>query len=75
VVVSDRTGVAASFRDGEALVVPYDERATVDAISRVLGDPALRSSLAEGALRAARRTTWDAVVDEQIAIYDEALRL
>ena len=75
VVVSDQTGVAASFREGEALVVPYDEQATVDAISRVLGDPALRSSLAEGALRAARRTTWDAVVDEQIAIYDEALGL
>jgi len=73
VVVSDRTGVAASFRDGEALVVPYDEAATVDAISRVLGDAALRSSLAEGALRAARRTTWDSVVDEQVAIYEEAL--
>ena len=73
VVVSDRTGVAASFRDGEALVVPYDEAATVNAISRVLGDVALRSSLAEGALRAARRTTWDSVVDEQVAIYEEAL--
>jgi glycosyltransferase involved in cell wall biosynthesis len=75
VIVSDRAGVAASFGDGEALVVPYDERATVDAISRVLGEPALRSSLAEGALRAARRSTWDAVVDEQVAIYEEALRL
>jgi len=73
VVVSDRTGVAASFEDGEALVVPYDEQATVQAIARVLGEPALRSSLAEGALRAARRTTWDAVVDEQVAIYEDAL--
>jgi glycosyltransferase involved in cell wall biosynthesis len=73
VVVSDRTGIAGSFRKGEALVVPYDEGATVDAISRVLGDPALRQSLGEGALRAARRSTWDAVVDEQVAIYEEAL--
>jgi glycosyltransferase involved in cell wall biosynthesis len=75
VIVSDRTGVAASFEEGEALVVPYDEEATVAAIARVLGDPALRTSLAEGALRAARRTTWDAVVDEQLVIYEEALRL
>jgi glycosyltransferase involved in cell wall biosynthesis len=73
VIVSDRTGVAASFEDDEALVVPYDERATVEAVARVLGDAGLRHSLAEGALRAARRTTWNAVVDEQVAIYEEAL--
>jgi len=73
VIVSDRTGVAAAFQEGEALVVPYDEQATADAIALVLGDTALRRSLAEGALRAARRTTWDAVVDEQVAIYEEAL--
>jgi glycosyltransferase involved in cell wall biosynthesis len=73
VVVSDRTGVAASFAEGEALVVPYDEGATVDAVARVLGDDRLRASLAEGALGAARRSTWDGVVDEQLAIYDEAL--
>jgi glycosyltransferase involved in cell wall biosynthesis len=73
VVVSDRTGVAASFREGEALVVPYDEGATVDAIARVLGDRGLQRSLAEGALRAARRSTWDAVVEAQVALYEEAL--
>jgi len=53
--------------------VPYAEQATVDAIERVLEDPSLRSTLAEGALRAARRTTWDAVVDAQLGIYEEAL--
>ena len=73
VVVSDRTGVAASFGDGEALVVPYDPHATVAAIDRVLHDDALHATLSEGALRAARRSTWDAVVDEQVAIYREAL--
>jgi glycosyltransferase involved in cell wall biosynthesis len=74
VVVSDRTGIAASFREDEALVVPYDETATVDAIARVLGDADLRTRLAEGALHAARRSTWDAVVDAQLAIYEEAAR-
>ena len=73
VVVSDRTGVAASFEDGEALVVPYDAEATVEAIGRVLRDPALRAVLEQGALRAARRSTWDAVVDVQLRIYEEAL--
>jgi len=45
VVVSDRCGVAASFRAGEALVIPYEQEAVVDAIRRVLTDGAL----AEGA--------------------------
>ena len=72
VIVSDRSGVAASFTKGEALVVPYDVEATVAAVGRVLGDPALRAELAAGALRAAQRTTWDAVVDAQLAIYEEA---
>jgi glycosyltransferase involved in cell wall biosynthesis len=73
VVVSDRTGVAASFADGEALVVPYETDATVDAVARVLRDPDLRRRLSDGALRAAARSTWDAVVDQQLAIYAEAI--
>ena len=73
VVVSDRTGVASAFGEGEALVVPYDREATIAAIARVLDDEALRRSLGAGALRAARRKTWDAVADAQVAIYEEAL--
>jgi glycosyltransferase involved in cell wall biosynthesis len=73
VIVSDRTGVAASFEDGEALVVPYDAEATVAAIGRVLGNEELRAQLEVGALRAASRSTWDGVVDAQLRIYEEAL--
>jgi glycosyltransferase involved in cell wall biosynthesis len=73
VIVSDRTGIASSFADGEALVVPYRPEATVEAITRILGDDALRRQLEEGALRAATRSTWDAVADEQLALYEEAL--
>ncbi len=73
VVVSDRCGVAASFAEDEALVVPYDRDATVAAVERVLADDALRARLSDGALRAAARSTWDAVVDAQVAIYEEAL--
>jgi glycosyltransferase involved in cell wall biosynthesis len=73
VIVSDRTGVASSFAEGEALVVPYAPEATVEAIASVLADDALRRQLEAGALRAASRSTWDAVVDEQLALYGEAL--
>ena len=73
VVVSDRTGVASAFGE-EALVVPYDREATIAAIARVLDDESLRRSLGAGALRAARRKTWDAVADAQVAIYEEGAR-
>ena len=74
VIVSDRTGVAVSFAEGEALVVPYEPEATVEAVTRVLADAELRGRLREGALRAAGRSTWDTVVDAQLTIYEEALR-
>ena len=73
VIVSDRTGVASAFREGEALVVPYSADATVAAVERVLADISLRRRLSEGALRAAARTTWDDVAAQQVAIYREAI--
>jgi glycosyltransferase involved in cell wall biosynthesis len=73
VVVSDRSGVAASFDEGEALVVPFGEDETVEAVTRVVGDDALRAALSAGALRAAARSSWDAVADAQLALYREAV--
>lgn len=73
VIVSDQTGIAASFEEGEALVVPYEREATVAAIERVLTDASVRAQLAEGGRRAARRVTWDTVVERQLALYREAL--
>jgi glycosyltransferase involved in cell wall biosynthesis len=72
VIVSDRCGIASFFRDGEALVVPYERGAVVDAIRRVLTDPSLREQLARGGPEAARRTSWDRVVDVQEEIYRAA---
>jgi len=69
VIVSDRCGIATSFRDGEALVVPYDREAVVQAVQRVVADDELRARLARGAVEAARRTSWDDVTDRQEAIY------
>ena len=69
VIVSDRCGIAAFFDEGEALVVPYERRAVVDAIRRVLTDDGLRQRLARGGPVAARRMSWDHVTDVQEEIY------
>jgi glycosyltransferase involved in cell wall biosynthesis len=71
VIVSDRCGIAGFFEDGEALVVPYERRAVVEAIRRVLSDPTLRKQLARGGPAAARRMSWDAVTDVQERIYTD----
>jgi glycosyltransferase involved in cell wall biosynthesis len=69
VVVSDRCGIAEFFKEGEALVVPYERDAVVDAIRRVLSDPQLRERLTRGGPEAARRMSWDHVTDSQEEIY------
>jgi glycosyltransferase involved in cell wall biosynthesis len=71
VIVSDRCGIAGFFEDGEALVVPYERRAVVEAIRRVLSDPTLREQLARGGPAAARRMSWDTVTDVQERIYTD----
>jgi len=72
VIVSDRCGIADFFADGEALVVPYDRDAVVNAVRRVLTDETLRTSLARGGVEAAKRTSWDRVTDMQEDIYRAA---
>jgi glycosyltransferase involved in cell wall biosynthesis len=72
VVVTDRAGVAGSFRDGEAIVVPETRDAVVGAIARVLGDAELRATLAAGGVTAARRNSWDRVAELQEEIYRAA---
>jgi glycosyltransferase involved in cell wall biosynthesis len=72
VVVSDRCGIAGYFEAGEALVVPYDGAAVVEAVRRVLSDAELRDRLASGGVAAARRMSWDRVTDLQEDIYRAA---
>jgi glycosyltransferase involved in cell wall biosynthesis len=71
VIVSDRCGIAGFFEDGEALVVPYERAAVVEAIRRVLSDRPLREQLARGGPAAARRMSWDTVTDVQERIYTD----
>jgi glycosyltransferase involved in cell wall biosynthesis len=69
VVVTDRCGVADFLREGEALVVPEQRGAILDAVRTVLADPALRARLAAGGVAAARRSSWDAVTGRQEELY------
>jgi glycosyltransferase involved in cell wall biosynthesis len=71
VVISDRCGIAGFFQDGEALIVPYERTAVVEAVRSVLADPDLRARLARGGVAAARRTSWNQVTDTQEQIYRE----
>ena len=69
VVVTDRCGVAEFFREGEALVVPDDRPAILDAVRSILAEPELRARLSAGGVEAARRNSWDAVADRQEELY------
>jgi glycosyltransferase involved in cell wall biosynthesis len=71
VIVSDRCGIASFFQDGEALVVPYDGAAVTGALREVLSNGDLRTALARGGVEAARRMSWDRVVERQEEIYRE----
>jgi glycosyltransferase involved in cell wall biosynthesis len=72
VVVTDGCGVASCFRDGEALVVPYDGDAVTAAVGRVLASGELRAELGRGGLAAATRNSWERVVTLQEQLYDAA---
>jgi glycosyltransferase involved in cell wall biosynthesis len=69
VVVTNRCGIADFLEDGEALVVPDDGTAILDAVRSVLTDPGLRARLSAGGVEAARRSSWDAVTDRQEELY------
>jgi glycosyltransferase involved in cell wall biosynthesis len=72
IVVSDRCGVAEFLGDA-ALVVPYDRRTVVDAVSRLLEQTGLRASLGAQAMDAARRHSWATIVDRQVELYEHAI--
>jgi glycosyltransferase involved in cell wall biosynthesis len=71
VIVTDRCGIAEFFQGGEALVVPYERAAIVEAVRNVLVNPELQARLARGGIVAARRNSWDRVTDVQEEIYRE----
>ena len=74
-IAADTGGVLEFARHGEnAWLTRTGDRAALDAgLDRLLGDPALRSRLREGALRTAGERRWDLVYDRLVADYGEVL--
>jgi glycosyltransferase involved in cell wall biosynthesis len=58
-VLSDLPAHRETLGQAALFVAPSDVRSMADALERVLGDSALRSSLAERARRAVSRLSWD----------------
>jgi glycosyltransferase involved in cell wall biosynthesis len=63
-VIDGQSGIVVPPRDGPALAA---------ALARVLGDPALRASLAEQGYRRVRTMTWSRTADATLDVYRRAL--
>ena len=74
-IAADAGGVLEFARHGEnAWLTRAGDRAALDAgLDRLLGDPALRSRLSEGALRTAGERRWDLVYDRLVMDYGEVI--
>jgi len=74
-LVAAAGGVLEFAKHGENawLVAPNSAEATTRGLRRLLEDRALRSRLAEGALRTAEAHDWDQVYDQLLDDYQEAI--
>ena len=55
------------------LVAPNSAPALAEGLRRLIHDPALRHSLAEGGLQTARERAWDGVYDQLLDDYRDAI--
>ena len=69
-------GIPAFVADGEdgLLFDPQDERACLEALARLLSDPALRRRMGEaGRNRARQDYSWDRITERLVSVYDEVV--
>lgn len=69
VIASDTSAMPEVAGDAALLVPPSDSQALADAMRRVLGEPALRSSLAERGRRRAQAFSWRACAERTLDVY------
>ncbi len=76
-VCADATGSRSLVVDGESgfLVSPGDAAGYVQALGRLIADPALRARMGAAAHLCSRRYTWDAVIGALVEQYREVLDL
>lgn len=74
-VCADATGSQSLVTDGETgfLVRPGDDAGYIEAVGRLIADPALRVRLGAAAHLRSRRYTWDAVINALVDQYREVL--
>lgn len=73
VVVTHRCGIAEWLAPDAAVVVPHDVDAVSTAVRRLLDDRDLRERLSKAGRQAARRLSWDVMVERQEQIYRDVL--
>ena len=69
-IVTRTGGLPELVLDPECVVAPGDVPALAQAITRVLGDAALRVRLSADSLAIARTLGWDRIAGETIAVYE-----
>lgn len=64
-------GRACSLVDGEncLLVPPGDAKALAEAVEKLIGSPALRAHLGEGALALSGEFSWEKIVEKTVQLY------
>jgi len=72
-IVTDRCGISELLRDRGALVIPYDEQALQAALTRLLGDERLRTTLGRGGREVAAELSWSNVARLQTEIYERVV--
>jgi phosphatidylinositol alpha-mannosyltransferase len=74
-VASDIAGYRSVLTDGREglLVPPGDCHALAEALLRLLGDPAKRSSMADAGRSTAQRYRWDRVAPQVLEVYETLL--
>ncbi len=74
VVAAAVGGLTTVVRDGVSglLVEGHDAHRWADSLERLLGDPALLSSLGTGALAQAREFSWEATAQRTLEVYEQA---
>jgi glycosyltransferase involved in cell wall biosynthesis len=72
VIVSDRCGIAPLIDQRAGLVTSYDANALAGALRELFGSTALYHRLKEGCLEVASELSWDRIIGQLQASYDEA---
>jgi glycosyltransferase involved in cell wall biosynthesis len=72
VIVSDRCGIAPLIDQRAGLVTSYDANALAGALRELFGNTALYDRLKAGCPEVAEQLSWDRIIGQLQASYDEA---